>query len=70
MGDMKTTVLIDQGLGHRLKICAEKFGVNSMSAMAELSIRKALDFIESNGYDSFIAISSKRENNVQKTNYT
>lgn len=58
---MKTTVLIKQSTGERLKEHASKWGVESMSGMAEMAIRKALDFIDCHGYDEFIKISSQGE---------
>jgi hypothetical protein len=55
---MRTTIAIDQDLALRVKDHANKLGNPSMTAMSELLLRKACDFIDAKGYDALIKIPS------------
>ena len=54
----QTSINIQKATSERLKPHAEKFK-KSVSGMAELVIKWALDFVEENGYDSILEKNKK-----------
>lgn len=57
---MRTTIAIDKKIADRVADYGKKLGHQSMSATAQLMLRKACDFIDSQGFESFLKISSSK----------
>ena len=57
-GVMRTTIAIDKHVAERVASYGEKLGHQSVSAIAQLMLRKACDLIDLQGFEALINISS------------